>query len=164
MFKIGEYVVHGRNGVCKIDDITQLKISGADKDKLYYVLVPMKSEQSKVFYPVDNDKVVMRAVVSRDEAENIVSEIKEIEPLWIDNERLREAKYKEAIGTCDCVEWIRIIKTLYLRNKERIEQGKKVTYIDDRYLKEAKENLYEEFSIALNIEKNSVEQYINEHI
>ena len=109
MFKIGEYVVHGRNGVCKIDDITKLEISGADKDKLYYVLVPMKSEQSKVFYPVDNNRVTMRSVISKDQAEDIVNEIKSIEPLWINNERLREAKYKEAISSCDCVEWIRII-------------------------------------------------------
>ena len=40
-------------------------------------------------------------------------------------------------------EWIRIIKTLHMRNKERVQQGKKITYVDDRYLKEAKENLYE---------------------
>ena len=164
MFKIGEYVVHGRNGVCKIDDITKLEISGADKDKLYYVLVPMKSEQSKVFYPVDNNRVTMRSVISKDQAEDIVNEIKSIEPLWINNERLREAKYKEAISSGDCVEWIRIIKTLHMRNKERVQQGKKITYVDDRYLKEAKENLYEEFSIALDIEKDNVEQYITDHL
>ena len=62
------------------------------------------------------------------------------------------------------VEWIRIIKTLHMRNKERVQQGKKITYVDDRYLKEAKENLYEEFSIALDIEKDNVEQYITDHL
>ena len=31
-------------------------------------------------------------------------------------------------------------------------------------LKEAKENLYEEFSIALDIEKDNVEQYITDHL
>ena len=51
-----------------------------------------------------------------------------------------------------------------MRNKERVQQGKKITYVDDRYLKEAKENLYEEFSIALDIEKDNVEQYITDHL
>ena len=75
-------------GFCKIDDITKLEISGADKDKLYYVLVPMKSEQSKVFYPVNNNKkLTMRSVISKDQAEDIVNEIKSIEPLWINNEK-----------------------------------------------------------------------------
>ena len=49
MFKIGDYVVHGRNGVCKVVDITHIDISGADKNQLYYTLIPMKSEDSRIF-------------------------------------------------------------------------------------------------------------------
>lgn len=164
MFNIGDYIVHGRNGVCKIEDITHIDISGADKKQLYYALSPMKSPGSKVFFPVDSDKVIMRAIVTKEEAENIVKAIETIEPAWIENERQRELKYKEAIGTCDCIQWISIIKTLYLRNKERVEQGKKVTFVDDRYYKEAKQNLYDEFSIALGIGKDEVEDYIIQHI
>ena len=37
MFKKGEYVVHGRSGVCVIDEITTIDISEADKDQKYYV-------------------------------------------------------------------------------------------------------------------------------
>lgn len=164
MFKVGDYIVHGRNGVCKVIDITHIDISGADRDQLYYTLVPMKSEDSKIFYPVDSDKVVMRSVLSEKEAKKIVSEIDDIEPMWIDNDRQREEKYKEAISSCDCNQLICIIKTLYARNQERIAQGKRITYVDDRYLKEAKQNLHDEFSIALGIEPTEVEQYIEEHI
>lgn len=164
MFKIGEYIVHGRNGVCKVEDITHIEMSGADKNKLYYVLLPVKSEGSKIFFPVDSDRIVMRSIVTKDEAENIVNNINEIEPMWIDNEKQRELKYKEAISSCDCTKLIGIIKTLYGRNRERMEQGKRATYVDERYLKEATENLHDEFSIALGIEKDEVEQYIAEHI
>ena len=38
MFEIGEYVVCGAKGVCQIRDITHIDMSGADKEKLYYVL------------------------------------------------------------------------------------------------------------------------------
>ena len=164
MFKIGDYVVHGRNGVCKVVDITHIDISGADKNQLYYTLIPMKSEDSRIFYPVDGNKIVMRPVLTRQEAENIVSEIKDIEPMWIENDRQREARYKEAISSCDCHELICIIKTLYARNKERIAQGKRITYVDDRYLKEAKQNLHDEFAIALDMEPGQVEKYIREYI
>lgn len=164
LFNIGDYIVHGRNGVCKVVDITHIDMSGADKDKLYYALVPMKSEDSKIFYPVDSDKVVMRPIVTKKEAEDIVSQIKDIEPLWIENDRQREARYKEAISSCDCHELICIIKTLYARNKERIAQGKRITYVDDRYLKEAKQNLHDEFAIALDMEPGQVEKYIREYI
>lgn len=164
MFKIGDYIVHGRNGVCKVVDITHIDISGADKNQLYYTLVPMKSEESKIFYPVDSNRVVMRAVVSEKEAKDIVSGIKDIEPMWIDNDRQREEKYKEAISSCDCQQLICIIKTLYARNEERIAQGKRITYVDDRYLKEAQQYLHDEFSIALGIEPSEVEKYITEYI
>lgn len=164
MFKVGEYIVHGRNGVCRVEDITHIDVSGADKEQLYYILVPLKSGDSRIFYPVDSDRVVTRSVVTKKEAEQIVSEIKDIEPLWIENDRQREEKYKEAISSCNCKQLICIIKTLHERNKERIAQGKRVTYVDDRYLKEAKENLHHEFSIALGIDKEAVEEYITEHI
>lgn len=164
MFKVGDYIVHGRNGVCKVVDITHIDISGADKNQLYYTLVPMKSEESKIFYPVDSDRIIMRSVLTKEEAENIVSEIKDIKPLWIDNDRQREEKYKEAISSCDCEKLICIIKTLYERNTERIAQGKRITYVDDRYLKEAKRNLHDEFSIALGIDREEVEEYIREHM
>ena len=41
MFEIGEYIVYGVKGVCRIEDITHIDISGADKDRLYYVLAPV---------------------------------------------------------------------------------------------------------------------------
>ena len=75
-----------------------------------------------------------------------------------------EEKYKEAISSCDCEKLICIIKTLYERNTERIAQGKRITYVDDRYLKEAKRNLHDEFSIALGIGREEVEEYIREHM
>lgn len=31
MFEKGEYIIYGRNGICKIEDITHLDISGVDK-------------------------------------------------------------------------------------------------------------------------------------
>ena len=92
------------------------------------------------------------------------SEIKDIEPMRIENDRQREAKYKEALVSCDCKQLICIIKTMYARNKERIAKGKRITYVDDRYLKEAKQNLNDEFSIALGIEPREVEKYIKAQI
>ena len=37
MFEKGEYIVYGHNGICEVEDITHLNLSGVDKGKLYYV-------------------------------------------------------------------------------------------------------------------------------
>ena len=148
----------------QVADITHIDIAGADKNQLYYILVPVHSEGSKIFYPVNSNRIVMRAILSREEVEQIVRGVDEIEPMWIENERQREIRYKEAISSCDCKQLISVIKALYERNKERMAHGKRITFVDDRYLKEAKKTLFDEFSIALNISQEDVEDYIYSHM
>ena len=72
--------------------------------------------------------------------------------------------YKEAIRTCNCVEWVRIIKTLYLRKKSRLAAGKKVTSSDAKYLHLAEEILYGELSVVMGIPKDEVETYITHRV
>ena len=54
MFRVGQYVVCGNKGVCTIEDITTLDISGVDKAKLYYILKPQYITASTVYVPVEN--------------------------------------------------------------------------------------------------------------
>lgn len=37
VFKKGEYVVCGNNGICKVSDVTTLNMAGTPKDRLYYI-------------------------------------------------------------------------------------------------------------------------------
>jgi len=164
MFAKGDFIVYGRTGICEVTDISTIKMDGVSSDKLYYILCPCHEKGGRIFTPVDNSKVVMRKVISKDEAAKLVGQIPEIETLWIANEKMREAQYKESMRTCDCTEWIKIIKTLYLRRKQRIAQGKKITATDERYLKQAEGNLYSELSIALGVPEQDMESYITEHI
>ena len=79
MFEIGEYVVYGVKGVCRIEDITHIDISGADKNRLYYVLAPIGDANGKIYVPTDNQKIVIRRVISKEEAEKLIQELPEIE-------------------------------------------------------------------------------------
>ncbi len=97
-------------------------------------------------------------------AERLIQEIPTIEELWITNDKMREERYKEAMMTGDPVEWVKIIKTLYLRGKDRERQGKKITATDERYLKQAEESLYGEMGFALGKEKEEMETYIANQI
>ena len=164
MFKKGEYVVHGRSGVCVVDSITTIDMSDADKDQKYYVLVPVKTPESKIFFPVDNDRIVLRPILTKNQARKVLRDMKKVEPVFIANDRQREVVYKEAIASCDCMKLAEIIKTLQVRSKEREKQGKRNTFVDDRYLKEAKDFLNHEFSIALEIDLDDIEEYIIERI
>ena len=164
MFEKGEYIIYGTSGVCKIEDITTMNMASVPKDKLFYVLSPSSQKGGRIFTPVDNPKSIMRRVLSREEAARLIDEIPSIEELWIINEKMREEKYKECMRSGDCREWIRIIKTLYLRKQERTAQGKKITATDERYLKMAEDYLYSELEISLEIPKTQMEAYITQKI
>ena len=164
MYEVGDLIVYGRTGICEVTEITTLKMDGVPKDKLYYILRPVREKHGKVFTPVDNEKIVMRKVISKEEAEELIREIPQIEGLWIGSEKQREEKYKECMKSCKCAEWVRIIKTLYLRKMSRLKQGKKITATDERYLRMAEGNLYSELSIALGIPESGMEAYITNQI
>lgn len=164
MFEIGEYVVYGTKGVCQIEDITHVDIPGASKDRMYYVMHQMEDGTGKIYVPIDNEKIVMRKVLTKEAAEDLIARMPEIEQMWVDDDKRREMMYKEAIRTCDYNEWVSMIKTLYFRKKERTAQGKKITALDEKYLKAAENELYSELSLTLGIPKTEVLAYIKKCI
>ena len=163
MYKKGEYVVVGNKGVCTIDNITTLDISGVDKEREYYILKPVYVPQSTVYVPTDNAET-MRRVLTRDEVEHLIREIPEIPLIDTVNDKLLEQEYKGCMKTNSCVAWVRIIKTIYLRKQKRLEAGRKVTAVDAKYYRIAEDNLYGELAVVLNIPKAEVEYYITSEI
>lgn len=164
MFEKGRYIVYGTTGVCEIEDITSPDIQGAVKGRLYYVLSPCFQKGNRIFTPVDNEKVSIRAVMTREEADALVDEIPKIQELWDQDDKQREQHYRTAIKSGDPREWIRIIKTSYGRQQERKAQGKKVTTVDERYFHAAEEHLYSELAISLGIPREEVKAYIQERV
>ena len=163
MFKVNDYIVYGNAGVCRVDTIGPMDFGqGSSKD--YYTLCPVYQRGSQVFTPVDNEKVVMRPLMSDEECRDLISRIDEIELLEITDEKKREDTYKEAIRTCDADAWVSVIKTLYDRTQNRIHQGKKATSSDEKYMHIAKENLYGELAFSLKITKEKVEEVVMGHL
>lgn len=164
MFQIGDHIVCGSSGVCTVEEIGTLKMGTASRDRLYYTLKPVYDAGGKIFIPVDNDKVSLRFVLSKNQVMELLEDIPQLDQLWIPDEKKREQEYKEAVNSCDCKKLVQIIKTLYFRKRERVQNGKKVTAVDDRYFRIAEDRLYEELALALSISKGEVEDYIKRYI
>ncbi len=160
MFVKSEYVVCGNKGVCLIEDITTLNISGVDKEREYYVLKPVYMPGSKIYVPVDTAEDSMRKVLNKEEADRLIHGIPEIPLITIANDKLLEQEYKDCMKTNCCEEWIKIIKTIYLRKQKRLEAGRKVTAVDAKYFRMAEDNLYGELAVALSMPRETVESYI----
>ena len=55
---------------------------------------------------------------------------------------------------------IKIIKTTYLRNKERLDNNKKIGEKDQHYFEKAEEYLYNELAVVLNMSYDNTKDYV----
>lgn len=164
MFQKGDYVICGNNGICCVQDVTTLDISGVDKKRKYYLLKPVFQSTSTVYVPLDAADKSIRKASSRQEADALIQSIPNIPLIPLADEKTLERTYKEYMHEGSCVAWIKLIKTIYLRKEKRILKGCKVTAVDSRYFKLAEDFLYGELSVALNISRDEVRNYIAKSI
>lgn len=164
MYQCGEYIVYGYNGICEVKEITQLNMSGISQDVLYYVLCPLRSMDSKLYLPVENAKTVNRRIMTKEEAEYFLERIPGTEELWTANHKMREELYKIAMKTCDNKEWIRVIKTLYLKKQEKEALGKRISSSDERFLKYAEDSMFCELALALGMSEQDVRSLVEKKI
>ncbi len=162
MFEIGEYVHYSAAGVCQVAAITTMDLGGGEKP--YYELHPIYEPGRIIYTAVGTEAPRMRHVLTREEASQLIREIPQIKGLWVPEEKTRETQYKDALKTGECTNWIKIIKTVYVRRRERESGGKRITATDERYLKMAEDKLYGELALALDMQKNDMESYITSEI
>lgn len=164
MFAAGDFVIYGRTGICEVMDVTTLDMEGVPSDRLYYVLRPDGPGNGKIFAPVENGSQPLRAIMTPDEAKQLIHDIPDIDPLTVPNDKLREETYKNCMRTCDNRNMVSMIKAIYFRKQERTARGKKITATDERYLKQAQDRLYSELSMLLSVPKDQMEDYIKENV
>ena len=168
MFKEGEYIICGNNGICQVEGTTTLNLDGIDKNREYYLLKPVFSNKSVVYKPIDLDDGSLRKALTKSEAEDLLHEIPSIETLAIGDEKTLEKTYKELIHSSNPVSLVKLIKTIHLRKEKRLLKGFKITALDSRYYKQAEDFLYSELSVALDIPreeiKASISRQIDEHV
>lgn len=78
------------------------------------------------------------------------------------NEKNLEVQYKNMLNTGTHEELIKIIKTTYLRNEDRVNSKKRISEKDSTYFKLAEKYLYNELAISLNMTVDEVKDYIFE--
>ena len=160
MYQIGELIVYGGEGVCRVEAVGPLDMRGAKKDVAYYTLVPMY-RGGKIFAPVDGP-VFTRPVMTREEAEDFVAHIPEV-PVEVyenSNPRLLTEHYQTYLKSYNCTDLVCLIRAVYAKEQTVAEKGRHLGQVDERSMKRAKEMLHGELAVALDIPVDEVEDYI----
>ena len=158
MYNVGQKIIYGENGVCIVEKIAPLNMSGADADKMYYHLKPLVGNGT-YFAPVDTP-VFTRPVIDRQTALALIDSIPDIEPAVCNDSRFNhvDAFYKEIFKQHTPEAMVSIIKGLYLRMADRKTKSTRA----EATMKRAKEILHGELSVALEMDYKEVEAYIKE--
>ena len=160
MYTLGDYVVYGSHGVCRILELEEWII---DRKKLqYYVLEPVEQVGSRYLIPVHNEAAVgkLRPVLSRDELDALILSEDVRGDAWIPDETLRKQTYRELMGSGDRVGMIRMIGSLYRHKEEQAAAGRKFHMCDDNFLRDAQKLLSSEFAHVLGIKPGEVGDYV----
>ena len=77
MFRIGSYVMYGKRGVCKVEDIGKFFEESMQDSREYYKLSPIFIKGDQVYIPVENH-MFMRELISSDTAKKYLEEVPKI--------------------------------------------------------------------------------------
>ncbi len=155
MYKVGDIVVHKRD-ICKITGIAKNYRPKED----YYTLSPIDDNSLVIHTPVSDERGLIRSVITKEEAENLINEIPSIEIIQFGDDRSLEGKYNALVNSGKNEDLIQIIKTTYLRREEKENKGKKVNEKDKNYFRLAEKMFYGELAIALNKTYDETKEYI----
>lgn len=164
MFEIGDRVVYGAEGVCRIDRLERLRIGG--RSGQYYVLSPVYREGATIYVPIDNERLIdrMKKILTADEINALLDNAVDDELTWIDDANERKTAFSAVLVNGDRREMVRLIRTLYLRRKELTARGKHLRASDEQALRDAEKLLNGEFALVLGIPTAAVPAYIRERI
>ena len=161
MFEKGEYVYYGTAGVCKVNDICSSPF-GVNDGKLYYMLVPNDFDNGTVIYaPAEGGAVMIRPIMTAEEAEKLLSDAKSIAPLFVNNEKNRREDYRNTLKKGKPAAIASIIKTIYLRKAGSSLAKKRISEVDAEFDKIARRALLGELASALGITSAEAEERLN---
>lgn len=162
-FSVGEYAMYGISGVCRISGIEKRNFDG--KNELEYLtLIPLNSETSKYYIPVDKAESKIRKLLDKDEINGLIDDMPDAEAIWYTDNNERKAAFNSIIRSDDYKKIICMVKSLHAQKVKRISGGKKLNSSDENFMKRAEALMYQEFAVVLNIKQEDVEQYIVDRI
>ncbi len=161
MFKIGDIVVYGAQGICKIAGTEQKQIGKTSVN--YYVLKPIFNQNTSVFVPVENAALTakMQEILSKEQANRLAQRVININILKFVGENDKQDQYKTILASGDRERLIALIKTIRAERDTRRENGKKLNINDEQTLRKAETLFYNELAFVYDVSPDEVKNIIN---
>ena len=164
MLEQNDTVLYGTTGVCKVEGLIEKEVARVKKP--YYVLRPVSQANSAVYVPADNPTLLakIKRILSKEEIYELLSRVPREPKAWIEDNNRRRDVFGEILNRGNRLELLCLVREIYLHQKELVSRGKRLHLVDERVMKEAERLLYEEFSLALEMDPDQVIPFIAQKV
>jgi CarD family transcriptional regulator len=152
MFETGEYVIRGNGGVWKI---TGVRMNASTNEPMEYLLSAHPDSENVITVSANGTEIV-RKITDKDAMMEAIHRIPYIRTIQAPNDKARIELYEEAMSKYDEIEWIKVIKSAYLRRRQKGFKPSEASYAE-----KAQGYLHSEVSILFDIPVADVENFIS---
>ncbi len=164
MLNVGECVIYGSHGLCRIEDVLVPPFLGRGEEKDYYQMVSAVDAGSVLYVPVDGAEDKIREYLSPDDAEELIDDIEYSPELELPDGKKAEPAIKDIIKRNIADEMMSLVKSLHKIKAVRESEGKKFASLNEKYLNIAEKLLYTELAFSLETEKDEIKRRVLEEL
>lgn len=164
MYQVGDWVVYGIHGVCRIIGTEKQLVSR--KRSQFLVLEPLTQSESRFYVPTENPAALakLKPVLSSTELDALLTSEEAQQDIWIEEENRRKQYYRELIGSGDRISLMKMIATLYRYKAAQAAAGRKFHQSDENFLRDAEKQLSSEIALAMTLSPQEARDYLRQQL
>lgn len=164
MYSLGDCVVYGVHGVCRVAGYEK-QLVGRKRTE-YLVLEPLNQNESRYYLPTGNPTAMakLKSILSADEMRQLLASDEVRKDCWISDENQRKQHYRDLISGGDRVSILRMVYGLYHYKAEQEAAGRKFHLSDDNFLRDAEKLLASEIALVLGMTPEEARDYLRQEL
>ena len=164
MYQIGDLVVYGIHGVCRIVDMEKRIVDR--KPVTYLAAEPVAKSDSRFLIPTHNAAAMakLRPMLSTEAWQGLLQSDEIHEKIWIGDDGRRKAAYRELLSGGDLKAQLRMLCSVYAHKERTFAEGKKFHQCDDTFLRDAERLIAGEIAVVMDIPHTEALAYLRSYI
>ena len=164
MYQVGECVVYGIHGVCRVVAREQRRVDR--KCVTYLALEPVSKDGSRFLVPAHNAAAMakLRRIYNRAQFEDLLRPDRHFAADWIADDNRRKQLYRDLISGGDREALIGMICCIYRHRQAQFAAGKKIHQCDDNFLRDAERLIAGELGAVMEMDQPEALNYLREKL
>jgi len=159
MYKVGDKVVHAREGLSTIVNVTTMA------DREYFVVHTDGGKGENIYVLTSNTNNIIRPIMNAEQAKDVLAYMQTVKAEFISNTKQRRDQYKRRLlsGNVNDLAYLSV-QLYFFHYYNSIGQVVKLGPTDIQMLKDAEKILFDEFALSFNMERENVREFAESYL